>query len=384
MPASRGQLPPVALVHDYFVQDGGAEAVALELGRLFPDAPIHTTFFERDRFAGRIDPSRVRPWALVERVPASPWFRPLLPAYIAHFSRLEVPAARVVISNSSTFARAARPRPPALHVAYIHSPMRFAWDVDAYLAHSTFPRLAKLGLHVMAPGLRLWDRWAGRRPDVLVANSDNVRRRIRRAWGRDSRVIHPPVAVSDVPIGSDHDEFYLVATRLLAYKRVDLAVRAFAALDRDLVVVGDGPERSSLERLAGPRTRFVGHVERARLTELLARCRALVAPGTEDFGIVPVEAMAAGRPVIAYAAGGALETVIDGRTGVLFDSATPVGLAAAIERFEATSFDPAVAHNHALRFDTSVFRARWSTLLAELGLADLLPSPDRDRPADHD
>ena len=145
MPASRGQLPPVALVHDYFVQDGGAEAVAIELGRLFPDAPIHTTFFERDRFAGRIDPGRVRPWALVGRVPASPWFRPLLPAYIAHFSRLEVPAARVVISNSSTFARAAHARPPALHVAYIHSPMRFAWDVDAYLAHSTFPRLAKAG-----------------------------------------------------------------------------------------------------------------------------------------------------------------------------------------------------------------------------------------------
>ena len=374
MSSDRREIPSVALVHDYFVQDGGAEAVAIELAGLFPEAPIHTTFFEGDRFASRIDPRRIRAWGLAGRVPASPWFRPLLPAYIAHYSRLEVPATRLVISNSSTFARGAHARPPALHIAYVHSPMRFAWDVDDYLAHSSFPRLAKAGLHAVSPSLRLWDRRAGRGADVVVANSDNVRRRIRRAWGRDSWVIHPPVDVAGVAVSRDHDEFYLVATRLLAYKRVDLAVRAFARLERDLIVVGDGPERAILERLAGPRTRFVGHIERPRLVDLIRRCRALVAPGTEDFGIVAVEAMAAGRPVVAFAAGGALETVADGRTGILFEGASPTALAAAIERFEACDFDPAKAHEEALRFDRSVFRERWVALLTEVGLADVAPA----------
>jgi glycosyltransferase involved in cell wall biosynthesis len=374
VPADRDdRLPPIALVHDYFVQDGGAEAVALELARMFPDAPMHTTFFERERFGERIDPCRIRPWPLADRVPTSPWFRPLLPAYIAHFSSLEVPASRLVVSNSSTFARGIHARGPALHVAYVHSPMRFAWDVDAYLAHSSFPRVAKLGLHVAAPGLRRWDRWAGRRADVVVVNSLNTQRRIKRTWRRDSRVIYPPIDVARATVAPGHDDFYLVATRLLAYKRVDLAVRAFARLDRELVVVGDGPERKTLERIAGPRTRFVGHIDRARLTDLLRRCRALIAPGTEDFGIVPVEAMAAGRPVVAFAAGGALETVIDGHTGILFDAATPLGLATAIERFESTAFDPLVAREQALRFDVSVFRARWRDLLDELGLGDLMP-----------
>ena len=189
--------PPVALVHDYFVQDGGAEAVALELAAMFPQAPVHTTYFERARFGGRLDPRRVRPWALQRALPPSPWFRPLLPAYIANFSRLEIPASRLVLSNSSTFARAVRARRPAVHVAYVHTPLRFAWDVDNYLTRSSFPRVARAGLRVGAPLLRRWDRWAGRRPDVVVANSVNVQRRIRSAWGRDSAVIYPPVNVAD-------------------------------------------------------------------------------------------------------------------------------------------------------------------------------------------
>lgn len=371
--SQRGSPPDVALAHDYFVQDGGAERVAIELARMFPDAPVHTTFFERDRFGGRIDPSRIRPWALAGRVPASPWFRPLLPAYVAYFSRLEVPAARLVISSSSTFARGVRAKPPAIHVAYVHSPLRFAWDVQGYLAHSSFPAAARIGLRMAAPGLRRWDRWAGRRADVVVANSANIRRRIREAWRRDSVVIHPPVDVARREISRETEDFYLVASRLLAYKRVDLAVRACALLDRPLVVVGDGPERSRLERLAGPRTQFLGHIDQARVEDLQRRCRGLLVPGVEDFGIAAVEAMGVGKPVVAFAAGGALETVVDGRTGVLFDRATPAALAAAIERLESRAIDPAVARDRALDFDVAVFHQRWQELLAEHGLGDLLP-----------
>jgi glycosyltransferase involved in cell wall biosynthesis len=364
-------LPPVALVHDYFVQDGGAEAVALELAAMFPEALVHTTYFERERFGGRLDPGRVRPWALERVLRPSPWFRPLLPAYIANFSRLEIPASRLVLSNSSTFARGVRARPPAVHVAYVHTPLRFAWGLDDYLARSSFPTAARAGLRVGAPFLRRWDRWAGRRPDVLVANSLNIQRRIRSAWGRDSSVIYPPVNVARSRLSTADDGYYLVATRLLAYKRVDLAIEACTRLGRDLVVVGDGPERARLERIAGPRIRFEGHVDKTRLEKILASCHALITPGIEDFGMMAVEAMAIGKPVVAFAAGGTLETVIHGRTGIMFESASSRELAAAIERLEASNLDSAAARERAMEFDVSIFRARWSALLTELGLSDL-------------
>jgi glycosyltransferase involved in cell wall biosynthesis len=368
-------VPDVAIAHDYFVQDGGAERVAIELARLFPAAPLHTTFFVRDRFAARIDPERVRPWRLAHLAP-SPWFRPLLPAYIAHFSRLEVPATRLVISNSSTFARAVSARSPALHVAYVHSPLRFAWDVDAYLARSSFPPPARLGLRVAAPLLRRWDRWAGRRVDTLVTNSEYVRRRVRQVWRRDSIVIHPPVDVARRRVSTDPDDFYLVAARLLAYKRVDLAVRACAILGRRLIVIGDGPERARLERIAGPGTTLLGHVEQRRVEELQGRARALLVPAAEDFGMAAVEVMAAGRPVVGYAAGGLLETVVDSQTGVLFDSPSVHGMAEAIERLESLELDPADARRRALEFDVAAFRRRWKHLLDGLGLGELLAADE--------
>jgi glycosyltransferase involved in cell wall biosynthesis len=368
----RSEDPGVALVHDYFVQDGGAEAVAVELARMFPDAPVHTTFFERERFGGRIDPSRVRSWPLQGIVGPSPWFRPLLPAYIAYFSTLQVPASRLVISTSSTFARGAAARGKTLHIAYIHTPMRFAWDVDGYLAGSSFPMPARAGLRMSAPALRKWDRWAGRRPDVLVANSLNVQRRIALRWGRESRVIHPPVDVSGLQPSAIDDGYYLVATRLLAYKRVDLAIEACARLGAELVVVGDGPERALLQRMAGSHARFVGHVPRAELEDLLGRCHALIIPGVEDFGIAAVEAMATGKPVVAYGAGGVLETIVDGQTGVLFDRQDARTLTDAISRLDLMRLDPAVARAKALEFDAPIFRGRWAQLLADLGVADVL------------
>ncbi len=367
----RPDLPDVALAHDYFVQDGGAERVAVELARMFPDAPVHTTFFEHERFGGRIDPRRVRSWRLAGRVAPSPWFRPLLPAYVAHFSGLRVPAARLVISNSSTFARGVRAQPPAIHVAYVHSPLRFAWDVDGYLARSSFPVVARIALRGAAPSLRRWDRFVGRRADVVVTNSRHIQGRILQTWRRDSVVIHPPVSVAPLAVSTAVDDFYLVATRLLAYKRVDLAVRAAALLGRPLIVVGDGPERSRLERLAGPATRFLGHIDQAKLEDLQRRCRALLVPAAEDFGMAAVEAMAVGRPVVALAAGGALETVVDGETGVLFEDETPRGMAAAIERLESMALDPYAARERALQFDVTVFHRRWGQLLEGLGLGDL-------------
>ncbi|MEP7082757.1 MAG: glycosyltransferase [Chloroflexota bacterium] len=369
---SSGSTPDVALVHDYFVQDGGAERVAIELARMFPDAPVHTTFFEAARFRDRIPQTRVSTWPLSRIEPTATRFRALLPAYIAYFSLLTVLAERLVISNSSTFARAVRVPPRALHVAYVQSPLRFAWNVDGYLARSSFPAAARVALRLAAPGLRRWDRWAGMRADVTVSNSIHMRDRIREVWGRDSTVIHPPVDVAASSISTEAEDFYLVTTRLLAYKRVDLAVRACTRLNRELIVVGDGPERSKLERMAGPRVRFVGHVARAELEVFQRRCRALVVPGVEDFGIAAVEAMGFGKPVVAFAAGGALETILNGRTGVLFDAQTSDSLATAIERLEATDLDPDIARSRAMEFDVSVFHLRWRELLERLGLGDVM------------
>jgi glycosyltransferase involved in cell wall biosynthesis len=369
-------IPEVALVHDYFVQDGGAERVAIELARMFPAAPIYTTFFEGDRFGDRIDPARIHRWPIPRRIGPSPWFRPLLPAYVAHYSRLRIEASRLLLSTSSTFARAASPRGRAIHVAYIHTPLRFAWDVNEYLRGSSFPGPARVGLRAGAPILRKWDRWAGRRPDVLIANSENVRRRIAASWQRDSVVIHPPVDVASRSVSKVDDGFLLVVTRLLAYKRVELAVMACRRLDRELVVVGDGPERRRLEALAGPRTKFLGHVPRAVVGDLMARCHALITPGIEDFGIAPVEAMASGKRVIAYAAGGALETVVDGQTGTFFAEPTTDALIGALERLESIAVDPSVPRARAMTFDRSVFERRLGLLIADLGLTDVVTPRD--------
>jgi glycosyltransferase involved in cell wall biosynthesis len=209
----------------------------------------------------------------------------------------------------------------------------------------------------------------------VVAISEAVRERIARLWGRGSEVIHPPVDVSGVALSKQDDGFYLVAARMLAYRRLDHAVEACTRLGRELLVVGDGPERARLEQLAGPTVRFLGRVDRPTLVDLFQRCHAYLVPGIEDFGIAPVEAMAAGKPVIGLRAGGVAETVLDGLTGVLYDGSSAKGLADAIEKFDSLMLDAATVRQRAETFDTSVFRARWRALFERLGVDPSLYSP---------
>ena len=203
---------------------------------------------------------------------------------------------------------------------------------------------------------------------MLVANSATVRERIRRLWGRDAEVIHPPVDVDEIAPSDADDAYLLVLARLLRYRRIDLAVEACTRLGRRLVVVGDGPELAGLRRLAGPTVEFWGFVPRAEAVDLLRRCHAYLVPCVEDFGIAPVEAMAAGKPVIAFRAGGATETVVDGVTGVFFDAQTPVALAEAIERLDGLSFDRAAIRTQAERFSRSEFRRKFVELFERLGV----------------
>ena len=355
-----------AIVHDYFVQDGGAEKVVVELARLLPSARVFTTFFDAQRFGDRIDPARVHAWRLSGRFDERR-FRALLPLYPAYFSALDLRGYDLVVSSSSAFAKAIRTSRRHLHVAYIHAPMRFAWQFREYEEASSLRRPARLAGSLLSGPLRTWDRRTARQPDMLVANSRTVRDRIRRWWGRDAEVIYPPVDVDEMPLAGGDDGYLLIAARLLSYRRVDLAVDAANATGRRLIVVGDGPERRALERRAGPSVTFEGFVPRARLIELFARCTAYLVPGEEDFGIAAVEAMACGKPVVALNRGGTAETVVDGVSGVLFDEQSADGLCMALERLDGLDLDPLAIRANAERFDRSAFRAAFGELLVRAG-----------------
>jgi len=372
--SSRGRC---AVVHDFFVPERGGERVAVELAQLLPSATVYTSFFEPRQFGDRIDPSRVRTWPLQRLLGPTPRFRSLLPLYPAWFSALDLRDYDLVVGSSVAFTNAVRTRADALHVSYVHTPMRYAWDLETYLAGSSHSTASRLAARTVRPMLQRWDRWAARNPDVLVANSATVRERIQRLWRRDAEVIYPPVDVAGIPLSLRDDGFLLVAAHLLAYRRIDLAVAAATALGRELVVVGDGPELGRLRLTAGPSVRFLGRVDRSTLVDLFARCHAYLVPGVEDFGIAPVEAMAAGKPVIAFRFGGATETVVEGRTGIFFERQEVAALAEAIERLDGLVFTPTAMRARAQEFDTSVFRGAWRELLARLGVdpAVLAPPP---------
>ena len=365
----------VAIAQDWLAAEAGSEWVTVELSRLFPRAAVYTSFFDARIFGGAIDPRRVHPWPLQRLLGPTKRFRQLLPLYPAYFSMLDLRRYRLVVSSSVAFTHAVRTAPGALHVSYVYTPLRYAWDLETYLEGSSWSLPARVGARTIRPILRRWDRATAGRPDVVVAISEAVRERIGRLWGRESELIYPPVDVAGIPPSDRDDGFYLVAARMLAYRRLDQAVEACTRLGRDLVVVGDGPERGRLEALAGPTIRFLGRVDRATLVDLFGRCHAYLVPGVEDFGIAPVEAMAAGKPVVGYRRGGVAETVLDGATGVLYERQETAALVGAIEHLETLALDPGSIRRRAEAFDIAVFRARWRELLARLGVDSSLYSP---------
>jgi glycosyltransferase involved in cell wall biosynthesis len=346
----------VAITTDWLNSFGGAERVLIQLHALFPDAPIYTTVYDPRGLPPEMQGWDVRT-SFLQRVPfARRRHQNFLPLMPLAFEQFDMGDYDLVITTNSACAKGVITRPGAVNLCYCHTPCRYIWD--QYHQYTRVHRARAL-IAPVAHWLRLWDRLSADRVDRFIVNSHEVAARVRRHYRRDSEVIYPPVDVERVvPSGRPPEDFYLVVSRLVPYKRVDLAVQAAHRLGRKLVVVGDGPERKQLERMAGATVRFLGRRSDAEIADLYARCRAFLFPGWEDFGIAPVEAQAAGRPVIAYARGGATETVLDGTTGVLFDEQTVDGLVDAIRRFEAESFDPAVCRRNAERFDSAEFRAR--------------------------
>ncbi|MBC5823800.1 MAG: glycosyltransferase [Candidatus Eremiobacteraeota bacterium] len=352
----------VALVHDYLTQFGGAERALLEIHRLYPGAPVYTSLYDARRCGAAFESVDVRTTWL-QKVPfATRNFRALLPFYPAAFESLDLSRYDLVISSTTSFAKGVRVSPTALHVSYVNTPTRFLWLQDEHTA-SSIPAAARPLFRAAVPALRRWDLAAARRPDRIISNSLNVAERVRRIYGRASDVLAPPVDVAQFSPWPETGDYYLVVARLLRYKRIELAIEACNALGVPLVIVGTGPDERKLRSLAGPTIRFAGQVDDDARRMLFARARAVIVPGVEDFGLVPVEAAAAGRPAIAFAAGGALETVIEGTTGTFFRTPTAQALAATMVQSEHLAFDARRLVAHASGFSPERFRVRLAALI---------------------
>lgn len=348
----------IALVHDYFIQMGGAERVAAAMHDSFPSAPIYTTVALPHRLPKELRGADIRTSAM-QRLPAMEQrFRQyfmLYPFAVEHFDLSEYD---LIFSSSSGYAKGVRRRQNAIHVCYCHTPMRWVWRYEDYVARESFGRVTRSLLPISLWGLKKWDLRAAQQPNYYIANSRLVADRIKQIYGRDAIVIPPPIDVDRFEMSAEVDDYYLVLSRLVPYKRIDLAIEACKRMDRRLIIIGDGPDRQRLEKLAGPRTEFLGRQSDSEVNRYASRCRALLFPGEEDFGMVPLEVNAAGRPVIAFRGGGAIETVVDGVTGVFFDHATSAALVEAIENFESRSWDQLTMRGHAEKFDRSVFAFR--------------------------
>lgn len=282
-------------------------------------------------------------------------------------SSLDLSKYDLVISSSSGYAKGVQTPLDTVHVCYCHTPMRWAWSYENYANRESFGRSQRALLPLFVRGLRYWDEQASRQPDHFVANSKTVAERIQRVYKRSAEVIHPPIDTNRFHTSSSVDDYYVVLSRLVSYKRIDLAVRACTERNKHLIVIGDGPDRKKLEEIAGESVRFIGRASDEKVENTIARCRALIFPGEEDFGMAPLEVAAAGRPTIAYRAGGARETVIENVTGLFFDQQTPESLGDAIENFEKLTWSTEALRRHAEGFGVPVFQERFRSFLNRIG-----------------
>ena len=362
----------VAIVHYWLVNMRGGERVLEALCDLFPGADLFTTVLDRDALSAKLAARSITP-SFVDRLPfAKRLYKSYLPLMPLALEQLDLSGYDLVISSESGPAKYVIPPPTARHVCYVHSPMRYLWDhYHEYRRESGW--LNRLAMSLLVSRLRVQDVVSATRVDAFVANSNHVASRIERYWRRDAEVVHPPVDVDAFRPAPAEDlgDFYLWAGELVGYKRPDVAIEAAVRLDRPLKVIGDGPALARLRaRHARAGVQFLGRVDFDTLRWYMAHCRALLFPGEEDFGMVPVEVMASGRPVVALGRGGALDTVVDGVTGVLYPDPGTEGLVRAIERFETDvepGLDAAALTAHARSFSLARFRAGMERVFESVG-----------------
>lgn len=358
--------PRVAVIHYWLVGMRGGERVLERILRLYPQADVFTHVHDPARTSDLINRHRVRT-TFIQKLPAAKkLYQRYLPLMPMALEQIDLRGYDLVISSESGPAKGVLAPPDAFHICYCHSPMRYLWDhYHAYREESG--RITRAVMPWLFHGLRQWDASSAQRPDAVLANSSFIARRIRKSWGRDADVVHPPVDVDLFQRAEIPTSRYLWVGQMTPYKRADLVADAFTRLGLPLLMVGTGELARDIAKRAGPNIQIIERLDFKRLRQAYAECRALIFPPEEDFGIVPVEANAAGRPVIAYGRGGARDTILDGQSGLYFDEQSVDALCDAVERFERwlPHFDPANAEASARRFAPEVFDAKFQTAVAQ-------------------
>lgn len=358
----------VAFVHDWLTAYAGAEKVLEAALELYPTAPIYTLVYQQESFKGTRIAEHPVHTSFIERLPKGrEKYRAYLPLMPLAIEQFDLSGYDVVISSSHAVAKGVLTRADQLHISYVHTPIRYAWDLQfQYLKEAGIERglkstIARAILHY----IRLWDVASSNRVDVFVANSHYVAQRIWKVYRREAQVIYPPVDVDRFTPKGQREDFYLTVSRFVPYKKIDLIVEAFTQLGLPLVVIGDGPDFNKVKRIAGPNVQLLGYQPDTVVKDYMERCKAFVFAADEDFGITPVEAQAAGAPVIAYGRGGVTETVLHGETGLFFQEQTVESLLATVRAFESGEyqFDPERLRQNTERFSKKRFQHEFAELV---------------------
>ena len=356
----------IALVHEMLVKLGGAERVVRKLLDMYPKSPVYTLFYDKKATSDWFEKAKIHPSYLqryYEIISSPKWLLSRMPKAIEQFDFSKFDA---VISSSSAFAHGIK-TDKVKHLCYCHSPMRYAWDYSHEYTKN-MSALVRFATASLLTDLRIWDYRAASRPHKIVANSKHVQKRIAKYWRQKSEVIYPPVNVKAFEPTAEHEDFFLIVSALTPFKKIDLAVQAFNKVGRKLVIIGDGAQRKVLESMAKPNIEFLGRKPDSVVREYMQNCRALIFPGEEDFGITPVEAMAAGKPVLAYGVGGVLESVEAGKSGEFFDQPTEKSLLDGLLRLMVNEkhYDYMQIRKNAERFDESVFEEKIRKAIKEI------------------
>jgi len=349
----------VAIVAEELTQLGGAERVLDAIMEIFPKSPIYTLVWDKEKTQHVYDKFDVRT-SFIQKMPFGikkyKWYLPFFPKAIEAFDFSEFD---LIISSSSALIKGIKTEKRQTHICYCHTPTRYLWsDVKDYLKTAPIPAIVRPIMPLVVKALRKWDLVASRRPDFYIANSHNIQNKIKKYYGRESIVIYPPVETDKFKIATELGDYYLITGRVEPYKKVDLVVEAFNRSGRKLKVIGSGTRKEELARTAKPNVEFMGRVSDEELSAAYSKCLAFIFPPEEDFGIVPVEAMAAGRPVVAFKKGGALETVVAGVTGEFFFPQTPLALNQTLKKFKPKKYDSQKIREHAKKFDKEVFKTQ--------------------------
>ena len=356
----------IALVHDYLVQCGGAEKVLECFCELFPHAPIHTIVYDKKLMHGMFEGKNIRT-SYLQKIPFAPTrhriFPPLMPMAIEQFDFSDYD---IVLSDSSSYAKGIITGPETLHICYMHTPMRYAWDdCHKYTTDFYFPNFIKKLVPFFMNYIRVWDRTSADRPDKLIANSKFIAKRIQKYYKRDSLVINPPITFNNFYIAPKTENYFLMVGRFMAYKRFDIAIQAFNQLGLPLKILGRGPEAKRLKKLAGPNIEFLGRVSDEELFKHYACCRAFIFPQEDDFGIVAIEAIASGRPIIAYRGGDIPEHIEEEKTGIFFEKQAVSDIVSAVKKFKDSDYDHQYIREKARKFDKAFFKEKIKKYIEE-------------------